>query len=153
MTFYPSKKRQAQWVKDHLNGGSFPEEYNEYWEESCWSLTTQACHEAMEWLDRNDIKTLAEAWDRCPETEWLAWIVSLMEPSRADARLWLRLAQKYDEEASADEWYKDVLKDVRRGDAMLSSLVCDCGDILCDQKPDLIRAEIPNPWLPKKKSK
>ena len=152
MTFNPTKKRQDQWVKDHLNGGSFPEDLMDYYDETDDApVGHAACYAAMEWLDANDIKTLEEAWDRCLHADWLAWMVHFMEPSAADALKWIRLVKKHVRE---DDWLDQLVHDVDRGSGVTySSVVYECGDLLCGEDADVVRAVFPNPWRPKTKRK
>lgn len=151
MTFNPTKKRQAQWVKDHLNGGSFPPSKRDYCEEvQCTSDPyQQACYEAMEWLDQHDIETLAEAWDRCPAVEWLGWMYCFMEPTCQDAQQWLKLAREHDPDVTTSTWYSYVQEKLPRGDlALYIDVVDQCCAVLHFKNPDVIRASILNPWLP-----
>jgi len=96
----PTKTNQQRWVRRHLNGGSYPDDawdYEEeaYWKERRYSLHNHACFDAMEWLDRQDIQSLEEAWDRCPYTGWLDWMFSLMEPTPEEQQQWDNLYWRY----------------------------------------------------------
>lgn len=92
MTFVPTKKRQKDWVREHLNGGVCPKEREEWVRvHRAWLCAhigyrryPLACFEALEWLSETNVTTLAEAWKQCKEPSWLFWALSWMEPSLAD---------------------------------------------------------------------
>ena len=33
-----------------------------------------ACNDAIEWIEANGITTLADAWDRCHQADWMLWL-------------------------------------------------------------------------------
>jgi hypothetical protein len=33
-----------------------------------------ACNDAIEWIEANDITTLAQAWDKCHQADWMLWL-------------------------------------------------------------------------------
>lgn len=87
MTFHPSEKKQREWVEKYFNGGVCPED---------GSLPAgSACYEALDWLSKqDDIHTLADAWDKCEEPEWLVWMHSRMDMSRKDVRRWCAVVRE-----------------------------------------------------------
>ena len=45
-----------------------------------------ACSEAIEWLEENNIKTLAEAWEKCERGDWLLWLYVHLHPDHIRER-------------------------------------------------------------------
>jgi hypothetical protein len=37
-------------------------------------LNHDACNDAIEWIEANGITTLADAWDRCHQADWMLWL-------------------------------------------------------------------------------
>lgn len=81
----PTKNNQTQWIREHLNGGKCPKSYNE-WLNVSRGNRALACHDALLWLRdaKPDITTLAEAWERCPQGDWLIWALSRMCLTKSD---------------------------------------------------------------------
>jgi hypothetical protein len=165
----PTKKNQEQWIKKHLNGGECPKDFR-HWSVLRQTATTKgaphlACLEALEWLAEAepDITTLAEAWDRCPRGEWLAWALCRMRLTKKDwpkltelcervlradwlpssfgarsARNLLRTAIEDQEISETTYWLGALLEEVvgRRA---------SCGE----RCADLIRKVFGNPWRTK----
>lgn len=48
-----------------------------------------ACKEAKRWVKRRKFNTFSEAWDKCPNPEWIDWIVGqlawALTPCRSEA--------------------------------------------------------------------
>lgn len=173
MTFNPTPKRQREFVEAHLNGGSFPDHHGDYRVEAeervmerDGSFGDYACFSAMLWLDESNIKTLAEAWEKCPRADWLAWMYQWLSPSKRDLRLWLRVMQ--DVGAYWDRWQGETCRDVLAGvpcwDGEVPDLIESLGWIIrratmmssacrkgLNGGADEVRARVPNPWLPKVK--
>lgn len=77
----PTVKNQKKWVKEHLNNGVLLEDEEKYEKESSYK---QACYDGLVWLEKNNIKTLEEAWDKCNRPDWLMWMLMWMSPNRKD---------------------------------------------------------------------
>jgi hypothetical protein len=85
MTFRPTKKRQQDWIRQHLNDGVYPlDRKDPFWTDDDWRMKL-ACRAAMRWLADSDIKTLAEAWEECRRPDWMLWTLYWMEPDESDA--------------------------------------------------------------------
>jgi len=90
MTLRPTDKNKQEWVKKYLNNGELPEVENE----TCWLIANNykmdnvPCLEALQWLEaaKPDICTLEDAWDRCHRPDWMVWMLTRMNPSKADVR-------------------------------------------------------------------
>jgi len=88
----PTRKNQRLWVERHLNGGEYSGHYEYNIEVGIKQAENpdhdHACYQAMRWLDESNVKTLAEAWRRCQNGGWMAWMVYRMEPTPQE-ELWL----------------------------------------------------------------
>jgi hypothetical protein len=148
MTFYPSKKRQKQFVKMHLNNGSFPDDELDYRNEIYHQdQGDHACFDAMWWLDENNIETLAEAWDKCPRADWLAWMFARMEPSVSDARKWYKFSKSIS--GFNSRYYKKRFEKVKRLNKYINRFIEDLGSFIARNSEDSaneVREVISNPW-------
>lgn len=158
MTFRPTKKRQKQWIEKHLNGGSFPDNVDDYNLETNqredkygYNAWKQACFDAMCWLDRNDIQDLAEAWDKCPHVNWLAWMFSHMEPSKQDLKNWYKMMKSVS--CEINNFYKgDYYRTIESNSTEdVEEMIHDFGFLINRCYPnngaDKVREHIKNPWL------
>ena len=169
MTFKPTEKNQKAWIRKHLNNGDLTEDYARI----DTADDNAACLESMEWLESNDIATLEEAWDKCPDPTWLAWMHARMSPTRKDALLWVQVARKAidvlpksvkDKEKELEEWTEFSISSINRttrlGKVQLTFAIDECGDwmdpyvgieyrIKDYSVCDFIRKHIPNPWKQK----
>jgi hypothetical protein len=89
----PTRENQRLWVERHLNGGEYSGYYLQYnieidKKEHENPDHKHACYGAMQWLDESNVKTLAEAWRRCQNGGWMAWMLYQMEPTFQEER-WL----------------------------------------------------------------
>ncbi|MCK5019246.1 MAG: hypothetical protein KAS32_19460 [Candidatus Peribacteraceae bacterium] len=141
MTFYPSKKRQKEWIKRYLNKGVV---YEDGWKQEEMTMNVTACHDAMLWLADNEIVDLADAWDKCERCDWLGWMYARMNPSKTDLKKCFSLIK------NPDRWFKMKVKRALDSGICHEWAVEDCLDRLTLKE---IRDKIPNPWLPKSKKK
>lgn len=109
----PTRENQKKWVEKHLNGGVYDwrSAYErETWEkEKKYSGHRHACWQAMKWLDEANVKTLAEAWRRCQNGEWMSWALYQMEPTEKEERIILRarmIATKAAMRSATDKTYQ-----------------------------------------------
>lgn len=51
-----------------------------------------ACEGGVDWVKENKIKTLAEAWDKCPRGDWMIWMLGKSGKVAADKTVWARIA-------------------------------------------------------------
>ncbi len=162
MTFHPTKERQQAFVDQHLNGGGVPDSSRAYQAELMartgdFFSSDHACHRAMLWLDEADVKTLAEAWDRAPRADWLAWMYQWMKPTKADMKRWWRLLVRVKGgKKDVDRWTRDDYEDALGSGApeVYPGIIAEIGDDIFQASKlcpgdgaDAVREAIPNPWL------
>ena len=46
-----------------------------------------ACFDALRWIEENNIKTLAEAWEKCERGDWLLWLYVHLHPDHVRERV------------------------------------------------------------------
>jgi len=46
-----------------------------------------ACSNAIEWIEKNNIRTLQEAWEKCERGDWMLWLYAKMYPEKVRERV------------------------------------------------------------------
>lgn len=166
MTYRPTQKRQTEFVDKYLGGGT----YEDYTVGAVFAGFSnqdydQACAAAMVWLDESNVRTLAEAWEKCPRADWLGWMFARMNPGFRDLQRWWKLVNKiyptyysagereqYAEvislrdDSEYPEWIEDIASTIW---VKLRVLITPKMSPVYDHKKGAraVRKAIPNPWL------